>query len=74
MQTDYCYSSWFVLQEKDSVRSVLSIGLHYVDYNKSYVSFVYTNYMCNDVRETSTKVLNNLLSITSIHYPLNYNK
>ena len=29
--------------------------------------------MCNDVRETSTKVLNNLLSITSIHYPLNYN-
>lgn len=73
IETDYCCRSCFVLKEKEFIRSVLTLGLHYVDYNKSYCSFIYTNYSS---RENSTKVLAILRSITSINSissPLMYN-
>ena len=76
IETDYCYRSCFVLKEKDFIRSVLSIALHYVEYHKCYCSLVYTNYACNSFQENSMKVINSLIAITSlktINYPLMYN-
>lgn len=76
IETDYCCRSCFVLREKEFIRSVLTLGLHYVDSNKSYCSFIYANYSCENYRENSFKVLSILQSITSVNSissPLMYN-
>ena len=73
IETDYFCQCQFLLKEKDDRRSSLSVRIHFVDYSKCFITFLYLNYMCGGAYLHTDRSIKSMFSSLNKIKPVLFN-